>query len=281
MAIISGNNADNALNGNAEDDRIVCHGGNDTINGNQGNDFTFWRYGDGDDIIEDGDHFDTARFDGTDGPGDNIIIEDVIVGGNTFTRVSGDGFSLFSNLISNVERTTVSGKAGDDAIDRLLGEFGKDILDGGARDDFLSDDEGDYALDGNDGQDVLIGADGNDELNGGSGALDILLGLDGYNQLNGQTGDVVMTAGAGNDVFVFTPNFNPDKVMDFEDGSDRLRFFKAGVSNITDLTISDLNGDLLISVTDAPQNDVLLVGLAGAFLDPGDLVFLPSSETGF
>ncbi len=389
MANISGNNADNVINGTADDDRIVGQGGNDTINGDAGDDFILWRYGDGDDIIDGGDGFDTARFNGANGPGDNIVIEDVVVGGNTFTRVSGDGFSPFSNLVSNVERITVSGEAGDDTLtitatnasgvlgvnmgggdgqdilfagpgvglkivaragdgddqmtggdanDRLLGEFGQDMLNGGAGDDFLSGGDGDDliiggtgndALDGNSGQDtinggagndLLIGNDGDDVLNGedgndvihggqgqdilnaGDGALDILLGQDGDDQLNGgaerdvlvggqgqdvmvggagndslngQTGDDVMTGGAGNDVFIFTPNFNHDVVTDFEDGSDRLRFFKNGVADITDLTISDLNGDLLVSVTAAPQNDVLLLGQAGLTLDAGDFIFFP------
>jgi len=43
MAIISGNNADNVLNGAADDDRIVGQGGKDTINGNAGDDFILWR----------------------------------------------------------------------------------------------------------------------------------------------------------------------------------------------------------------------------------------------
>ena len=348
MAIISGNNADNVLNGTADDDRIVGQGGNDTINGNASDDFILWRYGDGDDIID-----------------------------------GGDGFSPFSNLVSNVERITVSGEGGNDTLtitatnasgvlgvnmgagdgqdilfagpgvglkivaragdgddqmtggdadDRLLGEFGQDMLDGGAGDDFLSGGDGDDliiggtgddALDGNsgqdtinggagnDGDDVLNGEDSNDVIHGGQGqdilnasdgALDILLGQDGDDQLNGgaerdvlvgsqgqdvmiggagndtlngQTGDDVMTGGAGNDVFIFTPNFNHDVVTDFEDGSDRLRFFKNGVADIIDLTISDLNGDLLISVTAAPQNDVLLLGQAGLALDAGHFIFFP------
>ena len=41
------------------------------------------------------------------------------------------------------------------------------------------------------------------------------------------------------------------------------------------LTISDLNGDLLVSVTAAPQNDVLLLGQAGLALDAGDFIFFP------
>jgi Ca2+-binding RTX toxin-like protein len=208
MANISGNNADNVLNGTAADDRIVGQGGNDTINGGDGNDFFLWNYGDGNDIIDGGNGRAVARFKGADGPGDNILIEDVVVGGNTFTRVCGDGFSPFANLLSNIERTVVSGEGGDDT-------------------------------------------------------------------LNGQTGDDVMTGGAGNDVFVFTPIFNRDIVTDFEDGSDHLRFFKAGVADITDLTISDLNRDLLVSVTAAPHNDVLLLGQAGLALDAGDFIFFP------
>lgn len=387
MAIISGNNADNVINGTADADRIIGQGGNDTINGGDGDDFIVWRYGDGNDIIDGGDGIDIARFDGADGPADNVVIEDVVVGGNTFTRVSGDGDQPFSNLVSNVERIVFSGNGGDDTLtitatnatgllgvnmgggdgqdiliagpgvglriagragdgddqmtgaeanDRLLGENGQDILDGGAGNDFLSGGDGDDqiiggtgndSLDGQNGQDTLdggagndlvIGGDGDDTLNGddgndtlrggqgqdtlnaGDGALDILFGDDGDDQLNGgaerdvliggqgqdvmvggagndtlngQTGDDVMTGGAGNDVFVFTPNFNHDVVTDFTDGSDRLRFFNAGVDDITDLTISDRGGDLLIAVTDAPQNDILLLGQAGLVLDNGDFIF--------
>lgn len=129
--------------------------------------------------------------------------------------------------------------------------------------------------------DILMGQDGNDQLNcgaerdilvGGQGQ-DVMIGGAGNETLNGQTGDDVMTGGAGHHVFVFTPNFNHDAVTDFEDGSDRLRFFNAGVSDITDLTISDRGGDLLIAVTDAPQKDILLLAKAGLVLDAADFVF--------
>ena len=88
MAIVSGNNADNILNGTAEDDHIVDQDGNDTINDNEGNDFVLWRCGDGDDFIDDGNGFDTARSESVGCPSDNIVIEDFIVGSKTFGRVS-------------------------------------------------------------------------------------------------------------------------------------------------------------------------------------------------
>ena len=108
-----------------------------------------------------------------------------------------------------------------------------------------------------------------------------MLGQTGDDTPSTQTRDGVISGGAGNNTFVLIRNLNGGKVKDFEDGSDRLWFFKVGDSVITDLTISDLNGDLLISVTDAPQNDVFLEGLAGAFLDAGDFVFFSSSYTDF
>lgn len=158
MANISGNNGDNILNGTADDDRIVGQGGNDTINGN--------------DIIDGGNGTDIARFNGADGPGDNIVIEDVVVGGNTFTRVSGDGFSPFSNLLSNVERIAVSGEAGDDTLTitatNATGLIGMNMGGGDGQDILFAGPGVSLRIAGRagDGNDQMTGGDANDRLLG-------------------------------------------------------------------------------------------------------------------
>ena len=161
MANISGNDAENGVNGTASDDRIVGQGFNDTINGDDGND-----------IIDGGNGTDVARFDGADGPSDNIVIEDVVGNGNTFTRGFGYGFSPFLNLLSNVERIVVSGEGGDDTLTITATNaaclIGVNMGGGDGQDILFAGPSVSLRITGRagDGNDQMIDGDANDRLLG-------------------------------------------------------------------------------------------------------------------
>ncbi len=114
----------------------------------------------------------------------------------------------------------VFGEAGDD---RLFGEAGDDILDGGAGNDALFGAMGDDALSGGAGNDAVFGGAGQDALSGGEGK-DTLHGEAGHDVLDGGAGDDILTGGAGNDIFVFGNAYGHDKILDFEENCDEIRF---------------------------------------------------------
>ena len=123
------------------------------------------------------------------------------------------------NLIGDATKNTIRGLAGNDQISGL---GGKDLLVGGK------------------GDDTLLGGLGTDTLRGGRG-LDILFGGNGSDLLSG---------GQQRDVFVLEPKPGIDRILDFQEGRDRL-----GLSQ--GLTFADLDfiqrdeGTLIRSSRDA------------------------------
>ena len=154
----------------------------------------------------------------------------------------------------------LSGGQGDD---RALGGYGKDTLKGGDGADILIGgvDKNDYSgqngendkLWGNGGRDKLFGGRGNDSLHGGGGK-DRLLGGDGSD---------VLTGGKGADVFVFVSAdyFEQNTITDFGSGSDKIRLSGTTPDSFDDLTITQQNGNTLISYYG--NHDIELTGYTG------------------
>jgi Ca2+-binding RTX toxin-like protein len=105
---------------------------------------------------------------------------------------------------------------GEDDNDRLYGDYGNDVVDGGAGDDRLY---GDY------GDDVLDGGAGDDRLYGGYGD-DVLVGGLGDDRLNGDSGvDRVLYLGVFADYTIasgYRVTVTDDNVLDGDDGTDTL-----------------------------------------------------------
>jgi serralysin len=146
--------------------------------------------GDGDDVLTGGDGDD--RLDGGAGI-DTASYEDA-ASGVTVTLAAG----------ANVPQDTIGA-----GIDRLIGI---ERLLGSAFDDTLT---------GSAAVNRLGGGAGDDTLTAGAGA-DRLFGDAGDDILAGEAGDDQLTGGAGADVFVFTPGSGLDRILDFEDGIDRI-----------------------------------------------------------
>ena len=192
--------------------------------------------------------------------------DDVLIGGTTNDILRGD--EAQDTLIGNEGDDELFGGDGTDVLvggageDRLFGGEGQDELNGGADDDLLL---------GEDGDDLLIGGAGRDVLIGGA-HQDTLLGGAGNDRLLGQAGDDLMTGGAGADVFVFTVDSGHDRITNFTDGSDILRFNGLGIG-FADLTFQDVGADLKIFIPSVNGDDVTLLGSAGLVLDGSDFLF--------
>jgi len=89
--------------------------------------------------------------------------------------------------------------------DKINGTGDRDVFSGGA------------------GKDVIKGFGGRDWLRG-DGGNDILSGGSGRDLLDGGKGNDKMTGGAGTDVFVFAKGYGKDKIVDFDDDTDVLKF---------------------------------------------------------
>lgn len=162
-------------------------------------------------------------------------------------------------LFGGSGKQTVFGRGGDDT---LYGDSGADKLFGGRQDDILYGESGADRLHGNKesdslyggtnhdrlfgggGKDLMVGGNGNDvafggrgrdtaQLGGGNdlwrdnnqdgnGGADTVFGGGGNDRLESGGGNDRLTGGADDDVFVFAPGADLDRVLDFGTGADRL-----------------------------------------------------------
>lgn len=268
-----GGDDNDQLFGNDGNDVIIGGKGDDDIEGGNGNDIAIWNNGDGSDNVIGGAGNDTQRFNMDDGSGDQMTL-DASSAIATFARTN---LGTFAVDMQGIERVVVVGKQGDDqlAVDNVedagvaavhfTGGNGQDVVTtaaGSSARMIVNGSDGDDTLTTGDGFDVLIGGNGQDFLDGGAGR----------DRLIGQGGDDTMTGGADRDVFVFTPGGNNDRITDFEDGVDLVRFNNATFT-FADLNISDSGADLRIATPDG--DSVTLLGLAGTTLTAADILVVP------
>lgn len=173
---------------------------------------------------------------------------DILAGSDAANRINaGKGHDFVSGLGGN------DTLLGGDGFDRLYGGSGNDLLRGGKQHDTLL---------GNAGSDTLRGEAGNDRLDGGARA-DRLFGGAGKDTLIDGSGADRLSGGAGADVFVLVQDRATDRIMDFQDGLDRIDL---DVS-FRDLTIRNgANGTVQIS----HGGELLIVAAADGTLQRGD-----------
>ena len=220
----------NVIDMGAGDDIVLVNTGIgvDSFEGGDGIDLISWS-----DVTENGIHFDLAAGTATRGTASESMTGfEQLAGTNQNDRIFGSGDD-------NILR-------GLDGVDRMFGRGGDDSMSGGADRDIMN---------GNGGNDLMRGDDGNDILRGGGG-MDTLLDGSGADRLSG---------GLGSDVFVFGIDGDVDRVLDFEDGLDRVEL--SGLS-FAALSIQDMaNGNVRIDYA----GDRLIMRDADGTLDAADL----------
>jgi hypothetical protein len=236
---LEGGSGDDILHGNEGNDTIYGGSGSDRAHGGKDDDLVF---GDrGNDILW-GDLGNDRIFGG--------------VGSDRSPTDDGDRDLIFGNrgddeIHGNQGRDSLYGGRDDDSIwggkdgdliwgdrgnDRLMGDNGDDTVFGGVSDstvgdpdgrDWLFGGEGNDFLNGNESEDTLIGGNGDDTLHGGQND-DILAGNRGDDWLFGDFGADIFCGGDGSDRFVLHSS-GGDRIVDFEDGIDRL-VLSSGIS---------------------------------------------------
>ncbi|GLK90569.1 hypothetical protein GCM10017655_36330 [Pseudomonas turukhanskensis] len=129
------------LNGNDGNDILIGLGGTDTLNGGNGNDILAG--GAGNDALNGGNGVDTASYIDANSA--------VVVNLATGTSSGGGGVDTFSS------------------IENLIGSDYNDTLTGNSSSNYLYGGKGADSLSGGSGADFLVGGVGNDALNGGNG----------------------------------------------------------------------------------------------------------------
>jgi Ca2+-binding RTX toxin-like protein len=162
------------------------------------------------------------------------------------------GASVSAAMFHTAMRT--AGLADDQAMLRAM-FIGNDIITLSGRDDFAYGADGNDTLLGNNGADKLFGQAGNDVLRGGygmdtlygNGGADILIGGPGADTVNGGLGNDTVMGASGVDIFEFRAGDGDDRVLDWTDGVDTLRFY--GPNGNVQVAFQDLaGGDVEIKV---------------------------------
>ncbi len=150
--------------------------------------------------------------------------DEVLALGGSDRAVGGMGEDLLDGGLGN---DNLFGGAQNDT---LIGGVGNDSLYGDNDDDSMIGGAGSDSLIGNWGHDSLFGGDGNDKLGAGSdGDLvsggagnDSLIGFDGDDVLMDGTGFDTLIGGKDADTFVLVVDGATDRIVDFQDGLDRI-----------------------------------------------------------
>ncbi|MTH78393.1 calcium-binding protein [Paracoccus aestuariivivens] len=301
---IQGNSYWNLLRGHDGNDSLFGGGHDDTLIGGNGNDLL---QGDaGSDVLRGSEGIDTASYAG------NISVRVDLSNKSWQDTGHGiDMLAGIENLVSGAGRDTLTGDAGANVLnggagyDLLTGGAGNDTLIGGLGADTMVGDAGndvywvDHASDrvieaivgGIDRINSSIGIDlarpgnvyanvENVVLTGsasvsvlGTAANNALTGNAAANGISGRAGNDILTGGAGADTFVFGANFDQDRIVDFQDGIDRIRL--QGFGDVTNMAQARAHASQVGAnvVFDFGDGDVLTVQNAriNAVLD--DLIF--------
>ncbi len=228
---------------------------NDEVETGPGND-TVYTVG-GIDRFNGQDGFDKLNIDWSD------AVERIWVDGslNGYAYV---GASLATSARSvnwtSFEKVFVKLGAGDDYLsvdngaDTLKGGKGNDELRSHDRNDRLEGEAGNDTLRGGDGYDKLFGGKGDDTLYGendgdwlyGGKGKDTLVGGDGSDRMIGGGGKDTLRGGTDADTFVISVGTGVDRVLDFEDGIDRIGL--AGGLKFSQLRVREVDGQTLVEL---------------------------------
>lgn len=149
-------------------------------------------------------------------------VEQIVLEGNGNHAVAGSGDA--EEIIGNFGRNYIEGGGGDDTIeggaadDMLFGNDGSDQIDGGTGEDNIRGGTGGDEIFGGDGEDILRGEDGADDIRAGFGD-DVLAGNDGNDTIRGGEDDDRLYGGGDDDVLAGNDG---NDVLDGNVGDDTL-----------------------------------------------------------
>ncbi|CAN5548201.1 hypothetical protein BH11PLA2_BH11PLA2_48260 [soil metagenome] len=294
-----GNGGDDTLRGGSQPDFLVGGIGNDTIDGNGGDDSNSvynpnWGYGgiygeEGNDILRGGPGNDFLQDIGPDGAADGGTGTDYLFIYNVSAAVITDtslAFGTATSVGNGLEGIRVDGTPGNDTFTAtgftlcsvwLRGGDGNDVLRGGEQHDNLEGGNGDDMLLGNGGDDTntylpsintnggLYGGDGNDTISGGSGD-DYIDGGSGNDDLTGGTGNDLIYGGVGDDILRDGPETN---TLVGDAGTDSIRLTATSGADL--ILVADGSVTINGAVTAYTLSESLIID-AGAGVDEGTQV---------
>ncbi|MDR6264565.1 M10 family metallopeptidase [Roseobacter sp. N2S] len=186
-----------------------------------------------------GANLDTASGDSTYTGKRTDTIDAIWDGGgiDTFDAsaiASGVRLDLRQARFSSFDSTDDVVIAYDTVIENATGGAGADVLIGNSAANLLLGGGGRDKIKGNKGRDDIEGGDARDKISGGIG-FDKISGGNGNDRIAGDQGNDRLSGNAGRDTFVFAEGGGKDRVLDFTDNKDQLKFYHDDVSSVSDV----------------------------------------------
>jgi Ca2+-binding RTX toxin-like protein len=288
IEFVHGSGFDDQIIGDGSVNRLVGNDGDDTISGGGGNDILIGA--NGADILDGGSgNRDVADYSWSNEGVDVNLATGVGSGGDA----EGDTLSKIEFLYGSFFDDVLTG---NDAANRLVGDFGDDMFFGAGGNDILIGGEGADALDGGEGNrdaaeygganagvgvNLVTGGFAGEALGDtfagiefvyGSDFADNIMGDDGINRLVGEAGDDVLNGAGGND-YLLGMSGNDTLIGGAGDdvflytaafGNDTITGFEAGLGRTDRIWLDDLG---FSSFEDLALSD----GEFGAVVDLGSL----------
>ena len=224
----------------------------------------------GDDVMEVG----PGGFDVSGGKGKDVFFAlgggwildggkgfDAIFAGEYPKRIAAD---LTAGVFTDGNSSTISrieGIIGSDFDDRLSGDNGKNVFEGGKGDDQIDGRGGKDQIKGGRGDDTLEGGDGNDRIKGDAGADCII----------GGAGDDKLSGGPGRDTFVFAIGDGDDTIFRFQKGKDIIELDSSVTAEDIEITTLPDGSSLVEIYSDGGVIDT--IEFDGVIVDFSDLGF--------
>ena len=281
--ILSGDAGNDNLYGDDGDDILTGGTGNDYLEGGRGTDTYIYNLGDGFDVINNYDYYNSGNDKIQFGQG--ISLSDLtfkVDGSSLRININGDekqGLLLQRHQEGGDYRMGKLEFADGSVFDLNTNGFTyhqtdqKDNLSGTGYDDII------YL---NAGNDTAHGNNGNDTIYGGTG-LDNLYGDGGNDILVGGTGDDYLEGGREEDTYIYNLGDGFDTINNYDyynSGKDKI-LFGEGIS-LSDLTFSSDNKDLLIYINnDKSQGMRILRHFEGGDYRLGKIQFADGSILDF
>lgn len=186
-----------------------------------------------------GANLDTASGDSTYTDKRTDTIDAIWDGGgiDTFDAsaiASGVRLDLRQARFSSFDSTDDVVIAYDTVIENATGGAGADVLIGNSAANLLLGGGGRDKIKGNKGRDDIEGGDARDKISGGIG-FDKISGGNGNDRIAGDQGNDRLSGNAGRDTFVFAEGGGKDRVLDFTDNKDQLKFYHDEVDSVSDV----------------------------------------------
>ncbi|MDR0775586.1 MAG: putative Ig domain-containing protein [Azonexus sp.] len=241
--LIGGKGTNDKLTGGSGADIIISGKGNDTLQGNAGNDIYVFSKGDGQDVINDTQGSNTIRF--LDVKSDEIKL---VRSGDDLKILYGESDSVtvqnafYSSATTSASYRMANYEFADGkslTMAELFALHPVHVADGMTNANFYNTASAGLTIVGSDANDnIITGDSGGNTLKGGNGTNDKLYGGSGADIIISGKGNDTLQGNAGNDIYVFSKGDGQDVINDNQ-GSNTIRFLDVNSDEVTQLRVGN------------------------------------------